>query len=66
MDCSDFTNRVRGGSPYLSLEWLSHEPLVSYWGFRSAWALLPPIPGYVIVFYILPWIGRGFAHNQGS
>ena len=33
-----------------------------YWGYRSAIALIVPGLGYLFMFWILPWIGRGFTH----
>jgi hypothetical protein len=34
--------------------------LVRYWETQSALALAPPAIGYLILFGVLPWIGRGF------
>jgi hypothetical protein len=31
-----------------------------YWGTQSALAFTPPIAGYLILFGVIPWIGRGF------
>ena len=31
-----------------------------YWETRSALAFLPPVVGYMVLFGVLPWIGRGF------
>lgn len=35
-----------------------------YWEAQSALALMPPIVGYLLLFGILPWIGRGFRSTQ--
>jgi hypothetical protein len=31
-----------------------------YWGIKSALIFTPPLAGYLILFGLLPWIGRGF------
>lgn len=38
--------------------------LLKYWGLRSSIAFAPPVIGYLILFSILPWIGRGFVKSQ--
>ncbi len=34
-----------------------------YWTYRSAVALLPPALSYFLLFWLLPWIRRGFIVN---
>jgi hypothetical protein len=40
------------------------ESKVHYWSYRCALALLPPMIGYLILFGLIPWIGRGFRSTQ--
>lgn len=52
-------------SPTSPLHVVKSEPLPvesqrSYWMHRSALAVLPPALGYLLLFWLLPWIWRGF------
>jgi len=38
----------------------ARKALITYWETQGALAILPPAVGYLILFAILPWIGRGF------
>jgi hypothetical protein len=38
--------------------------VAQYWETRSAWAILPPVSGYLVLFGVFPWIGRGFRSTQ--
>lgn len=52
-------------------EWLKNNPArplpseswLPYWTRRAALAVLPPGLGYLFIFWVLPWIWRGFASD---
>jgi hypothetical protein len=54
-----------GVSPLLkeaerSGDWELWQHVVRYWEIQSALAFAPPAVGYLVLFGILPWVGRGF------
>jgi hypothetical protein len=54
--------RERSAHPSTASE--PRQSVARYWETRSAWAFTPPVAGYLILFGVLPWIGRGFRSAQ--
>jgi hypothetical protein len=38
----------------------ARQTVARYWEKQSALVFAPPVVGYLILFGVLPWIGRGF------
>jgi hypothetical protein len=40
--------------------------VVKFWGTVSAVAVIPPVIGYAFLFWVWPWMARGFIRSEST